>query len=121
MHDFMFDHVHVDPNEAAAIDDPQWVRDNIRLITVGIDIGSATSHVVFSREHLRRATSAQSSRFITVRRDILWQSPILLTPYKDATRIDSELLGQFVAGCYDAAGTEPDQIDSGAVILTGLA
>src|SRR5437762_5916963 len=101
MHDFMFDHVHVDPNEAAALDDPQWARDNIRLITVGIDIGSATSHVVFSREHLRRAASGHSSRFATMRRDILWQSPILLTPYRDEIRIDIQLLGRFIAGCYD--------------------
>src|SRR5580700_1826045 len=118
MHDLEFNHLHVDPDE---IDETAWAADNVELTTVGIDIGSSTSHLMFARVHLQRLTTALSSRFVVVHRKVLWQSPILLTPYLPDYTIDIDELGGFIGGSYAYAGIEPADIDSGAVILTGEA
>ena len=76
---------------------------------------------MFARVHLQRLATALSSRFVVVGRKILWQSPILLTPYLPDYTIDVDELAGFIGGCYAYAGIERDEIDSGAVILTGEA
>src|SRR5580693_4932583 len=118
MHDLEFNHLHVDPDE---IDETAWAADNVELTTVGIDIGSSTSHLMFARVHLQRLSTALSSRFVVVERKILWQSPILLTPYRGDYTIDVDDLAGFIGGCYAYAGIEREKVDSGAVILTGEA
>src|SRR5712671_557064 len=119
MHDLEFDHLHVEPGDE--INEVAWTTDNVELTTVGIDIGSSTSHLMFARVHLQRLTTALSSRFVVVNRKVLWQSPILLTPYLPDYTIDVDELAGFIGGCYAYAGIQPAAIDSGAVILTGEA
>src|SRR5438876_8637328 len=120
MHDLEFEHLHVDPGEGV-VNEVAWAADNVELMTVGIDIGSSTSHLMFARVHLQRLSAALSSRFVVVERKILWQSPILLTPYRPDYTIDVDELAGFIGGCYAYAGIEREQVDSGAVILTGEA
>src|SRR5438309_3513581 len=118
MHELEFEHLHVDPEE---VNEVAWSADNVELTTVGIDIGSSTSHMMFARVHLQRLGTALSSRFVVVDRRVVWQSPILLTPYLPDFTIDIDELAGFIGGCYPYAGVEPSDIDSGAVILTGEA
>jgi ethanolamine utilization protein EutA len=92
-------------------------EDRIVLTSVGVDIGSSTSHLLFSRLELER----QDGRYVTVKRDVLYQSDILLTPYRGATTIDGTALGLFIDRQYQAAGLSRDQVDTGALILTGVA
>jgi ethanolamine utilization protein EutA len=120
MHDLEFDHLHVSADDAA-VNEVAWAADNVELTTVGIDIGSSTSHLMFARVHLQRLSTALSSRFVAVERKILWQSPILLTPYRGDYTIDVDELAGFIGGCYAYAGIEREKVDSGAVILTGEA
>ncbi|HEY1363108.1 MAG TPA: ethanolamine ammonia-lyase reactivating factor EutA [Xanthobacteraceae bacterium] len=120
MHDLEFEHLHVSP-EDAVLNEVAWAADNVELTTVGIDIGSSTSHLMFARVHLQRLSAALSSRFVVVERKILWQSPILLTPYRSDYTIDVDELAGFTGGCYAYAGIERESVDSGAVILTGEA
>ena len=98
-----------------------WKAENVELTTVGIDIGSSTSHLMFSRVHLQRKTQLLSSEFVVVGREVLWRSPILFTPFLPDFTIDAERLRAFVASAYAEAGVDPERIDSGAVILTGEA
>src|SRR5438128_4725087 len=119
MHDLEFDHMHVAPGDE--VNEVAWTADNVELTTVGIDIGSSTSHLMFAQVHLQRLGTALSSRFVVVNRRIVWQSPILLTPYLPDYTIDVDELAGFIGGCYQYAGVEPADIDSGAVILTGEA
>jgi ethanolamine utilization protein EutA len=122
MHDLEFEHVHVDDAaETREIREAIWAADNVELTTVGIDIGSSTSHLMFARVHLSRLATGLSSRFVVVERKILWQSPILLTPYLPDFTIDTAKLAAFIAQSYAAAGLERAKVDSGAVILTGEA
>jgi len=98
-----------------------WSLDNVVLTTVGIDVGSSTSHFMFGRVHLRREASTAASRFEVVARDVVWRSPVRLTPYRDDQSIDADELAGFVASGYREAGIAPADVDAGAVILTGEA
>ncbi len=98
-----------------------WNPDLMELTSVGIDIGSSTSHLMFSRLLLQRRSLELSSRFEVAEREILFRSPILLTPYQDKDTIDTDALAQFIASSYAEAGIESSQVDTGAVICTGEA
>jgi ethanolamine utilization protein EutA (predicted chaperonin) len=116
------DHDHDDFGpEGSPESNPLWVQDHVSLTSVGIDIGSAGTQLIFSRIHLRRLGEDLSSRYCVVSRDTLFQSPVELTPYRDQERIDDERLAAIIDGAYAKAGLHPDQIDSGVVILTGEA
>lgn len=122
MHDFTDPHYHELSGEikillATSI----WKMENVELTTVGIDIGSSTSHLMFAKVHLQRKTQQLSSQFIVVNREILWRSPVILTPFLPDQTIDTPRLKTFIDDAYRAAGLTPGQIDSGAVILTGEA
>ena len=121
LHELGFDHLHPTEEEKKKLSEIIWSADNIVLRTVGVDIGSSTSHLMFSRVHLQRLSEALSSRFVVVNREMLWRSPILLTPYSSGRTIDAERLGAFISDSYKEAGLTPEDIDSGAVILTGEA
>jgi ethanolamine utilization protein EutA len=92
-------------------------EDEIRLISIGVDIGSSTSHLVFSRLTLERL----DSRFVVAEREAFFESEIILTPYTTGEDIDALSLGAFLDRQYDRARILPDDIDTGALILTGLA
>ncbi|HSC95643.1 MAG TPA: ethanolamine ammonia-lyase reactivating factor EutA [Burkholderiales bacterium] len=98
-----------------------WLQDHVSLTSVGIDIGSAGTQLIFSRIHLRRLGEDLSSRYAVVSRETLLQSPVALTPYRDEERIDEKALADIIDDAYAQAGLHPDQIDSGVVILTGEA
>lgn len=113
---------HTDAQYEGPIEDhPLWQRDNVILNSVGIDIGSAGTQVLFSRVHLRRQAVDLSSRYLVVERTTLFESPVSLTPYESETRIDARALGGIVDDAYHAARLHPDDIDTGVVILTGEA
>ncbi|MEE9185678.1 MAG: ethanolamine ammonia-lyase reactivating factor EutA [Candidatus Binatia bacterium] len=116
------DHEHDDVDSMPLDEDhPMWRSERISLTSVGIDIGSSTSHLIFSRLVLRRQGIALSSRFVVVKREILYESPIMLTPYLDRTTIDTDKLDVFIQDAYRQARVTPNDIDTGALILTGEA
>jgi ethanolamine utilization protein EutA len=92
-------------------------EDELCVLSVGVDIGSSTSHLVFSRIVLERL----DSRYVVTERESFYQSDILLTPYSAAEEIDADALGAFIARQYKDAKIDPDEIDTGALILTGVA
>jgi ethanolamine utilization protein EutA (predicted chaperonin) len=114
------DHDHFDA-DGRLEDNPLWIQDHVSLASVGIDIGSSGTQVVFSRVNLRRMGEALSSRYFVVSRETLYQSPVSLTPYQSEERIDEAELGAIIDQAYDEAKLHPDDIDAGVVILTGEA
>src|ERR1700688_2419387 len=92
-------------------------EDEICVLSVGVDIGSSTSHLVFSRIVLERL----DSRYVVTERETFYQSDILLTPYSAEDAIDADALGAFFEKQYENAMVDPDEIDAGALILTGVA
>jgi ethanolamine utilization protein EutA len=92
-------------------------EDELCVLSVGVDIGSSTSHLVFSRIVLERL----DSRYVVTERESFYQSDILLTPYAGEDEIDAEALGAFIERQYKDGKVDPDEIDTGALILTGVA
>ena len=115
------DHDLDDDDGGAPENNPLWRQDNVALTTVGIDIGSSGTQVIFSRVHLRRFAEDLTSRYYVVTRETLFQSPVALTPYQNEERIDDAKLGAIIDDAYAAAGLAPSEIDTGVVILTGEA
>ena len=70
MHEIGFDHLHPPLEERKELARTIWSADNVELTTVGVDIGSSTSHLMFARVHLPRLSEALSSRFVVVNREI---------------------------------------------------
>ncbi|TMC68022.1 MAG: hypothetical protein E6J15_13840 [Chloroflexi bacterium] len=95
--------------------------DDVVLRTVGIDIGSTTSHAMFARLRLQRLADSLSSRYVVVERTVLHRSPIVLTPYAAGDLIDATALAADIATWYSSAGLTRADVDTGAVILTGTA
>lgn len=98
-----------------------WLSDNIELISVGIDIGSAGTQVIFSRLWLRRIGEDLSSRYVVVSREPIYLSPVTLTPYISDDRIDERQIGKIIDQAYHEARISPEDVDTGVVILTGEA
>ena len=92
-------------------------EDEIRLVSVGVDIGSSTSHLVFSRIVLERL----DSRYIVSEREVVYESEVMLTPYAADMTIDAVALGSFIDRQNAWAQVDPAAIDTGALILTGVA
>jgi ethanolamine utilization protein EutA len=92
-------------------------EDELCVLSVGVDIGSSTSHLVFSRIVLERL----DSRYVVTERESFFQSDILLTPYAAEDTIDADALGAFIERQYRDAKVDPDEVDAGALILTGVA
>ena len=114
------DHFDFDPDEPLD-QNPIWIQDHVTLVSVGIDIGSAGTQIIFSRINLRRYGEDLTSRYYVVSRETLYQSPVSLTPYQSEERIDDAALAAVIDHAYAAAGLAPADIDTGVVILTGEA
>jgi ethanolamine utilization protein EutA len=89
------------------------------LTSVGVDIGSSTSHVVFSQIVLEKNDNSRTEKFEIKERKILHSGPIHLTPFKDARNIDFEHLRDLLLKDYQDAGIAISEVDTGAVIITG--
>lgn len=123
MHDIDFDHEHAGLTEEdrAAMAKFIWSQESVELNTIGIDIGSSTSHLLFAKVTLQRQSQGLSSRFVVTNREVVWRSPIMLTPFVTDGTIDAHALDHFIHGAYKSAGMKRSDVDSGAVILTGEA
>src|SRR4029453_8682211 len=116
------DHDHFEFDDDGPIEqNPIWLQDHATPTSVGIDIGSAGTQVIFSRINLRRYGEDLTSRYYVVSRETLYQSPNALTPYQSEALIAEAGLGKIIDEAYEQANLHPDQIDTGAVILTGEA
>ena len=114
------DHDHFFETEGDG-DNALSAQDQVSLRSVGIDIGSSGTQVIFSRIKLRRLGEELSSRYFVVSRETLFLSPISLTPYKSEELIDEVELASIIDKAFADAGLHPDDIDTGVVILTGEA
>src|SRR5260370_1209258 len=86
------DHFEVDADERLE-ENPIWIQDHVTLVTVGVDIGSSGTQVIFSRINLRRYGEDLTSRYYGGSRETLFQAPVGLAPHSSGERIDDAALG----------------------------
>jgi ethanolamine utilization protein EutA len=96
------------------------MADSRDLLSVGVDVGTTTTQIVFSRLNLQDVSRpGQIPRINITDRKVIYQSPIVFTPLIDFETIDADKLNEIVRREYSAAGVDPSQVETGAVIITG--
>ena len=96
------------------------VGPHTHLTSVGIDIGSSTSHLMFSQLLIGYPSVLQRKPLVLERR-VIARSAILLTPFSGDWNIEAAPLRELIEATFAAAGLDRNDIDTGAVIITGEA
>jgi len=91
----------------------------IEILSVGVDVGSSTSHLVFSNLVLKRDERSVSRRFQIQERNVIYEGRIINTPFLDNKTIDIDKLTDFLKEEYKRAGIDRGDIQTGAVVVTG--
>jgi ethanolamine utilization protein EutA len=92
------------------------------LTSVGIDIGTTTTQLVFCQlqiENMAAAWTVPTVRIVDKR--IIYTSQIHFTPMVDDQTLNSEAIKAIITKEYETAGIRPHEVDTGAVIITGEA
>ena len=91
-----------------------------RLLSVGLDVGTTSTQMVVSELTVENQASAFSVPEMTIsRRKVLHESPVYFTPLVGQDLVDGQGIREIVEAEYRAAGITRDQVDTGAVIVTG--
>ena len=90
------------------------------ITSVGIDIGTSTTQLIFSRLTIENLASSYTvPRISIVDKEVIYRSNIYFTPLKSQQEIDVEAVRKIVKEEYEKAGMTPDMLQTGAVIITG--
>lgn len=90
------------------------------VLSVGIDVGTTTTQVVFSRLVLHDvARPGQVPRIQVDEKSVVHRGEVHLTPLTGPDEVDARALAELVSGEYARAGVSPGSIETGAVIVTG--
>lgn len=91
----------------------------LELLSIGIDVGTSTSHLVFSKLILVRDEDSPTQRFVIQERKVVYEGKIIPTPLLEDDTIDIDTLTAFFKEECRLAGIRPADIQTGAVIVTG--
>ena len=90
------------------------------LLSVGLDVGTTTTQMVASRLVVEnKASSFAVPQMQITDRHILYKGAVQFTPLLDKDHVDAAALAEMIAAEYEKAGITPQQVDTGAVIITG--
>ena len=90
------------------------------LKSVGLDIGTTSTQMVFSELTIEnKASSFAVPELEIAHRKILYRSPVHFTPLLDDRHMDAPALRRIVEAEYQKAGITRETVDTGAVIITG--
>ena len=95
------------------------MADTRSLLSVGIDVGTTTTQIIFSRLNLSDvARPGQIPRLSITERSVLYQSPIIFTPLADRETVDAARLNEIVRREYRAAGVDYVSLNVGMDLNT---
>ena len=91
-----------------------------RLCSVGLDVGTTTTQLIVSELTVQnRASGFAVPRMEITDRRILYKSPVHFTPLLDAAHVDGAAIRDIVTAEYEKAGITREEVDTGAIIITG--
>ena len=92
------------------------------VLSVGIDVGTTTTQVVFSALVLHDvARPGQVPRIQVDEKSVVYRGDVHITPLSAPDEVNADALADLVRREYAAAGVSPGSIETGAVIITGEA
>lgn len=92
------------------------------ILSVGIDIGTTTTQVIFSRLAMENVSAYFAvPRVEIVDKRVVYKSAIHFTPLLSQTALDGDGVRRIVEEEFRKAGFSPRDTDTGAVIITGEA
>ena len=90
------------------------------LVSVGIDVGTTTTQLVISQLTLVNVMpGSQVPKVEITHKCITYMGNVHFTPFEDRQHVDGAALRGIIAKEYEKAGVKPEQIDTGAIIITG--
>ena len=91
-----------------------------KLLSVGLDVGTTTTSMVLSQLWVENESSSFAVPKLQIAdRKILYRSPVCFTPLIGKDLVDGEGIRHLVEDFYRQAGITKEQVDTGAVIITG--
>ncbi len=91
-----------------------------KLLSVGLDVGTTTTQLIVSQFTVQnRASSFAVPEMEIAEREILYQSPVHFTPLTDESHVDGSAIRKIVEAEYEKAGIHRQDVDTGAIIITG--
>ena len=91
-----------------------------KLLSVGLDVGTTSTQMILSELAIEnRAGSFAVPEMEIAARKILYKSPVHFTPLLDESRVDAQALREIVDAEYENAGISKQDVDTGAIIITG--
>ena len=91
-----------------------------KLLSIGLDVGTTTTQLIVSELTVENKGNAFSvPEMVIGERKLLYQSPVTFTPLISGELVDGEKIAAWVEEQYQKAGIKKDQVDTGAVIITG--
>lgn len=90
------------------------------LLSLGLDVGTTTTQLILSRLQVQNLANAFSvPKMQITQREILYESPVYFTPLLDESHVDGAAIRRIVEAQYRSAGITREQVDTGAIIITG--
>ena len=90
------------------------------LLSVGLDVGTTSTQLVVSRLTVEnRASSFAVPDMDITERNVLYKSPVYFTPLLDERHVDGTGIREIVQAEYQNAGIRREDVDTGAIIITG--
>lgn len=91
-----------------------------KLLSIGLDVGTTTTQLIVSELLVENKGNAFSvPEMVIGERKLLYQSPVTFTPLISGELVDGEKIAAWVDKQYRFAGITKQQVDTGAVIITG--
>lgn len=90
------------------------------ILSAGIDIGTTTTQLIFSRLTVQNTGGfGRVPKFEISKKEIIYRSEIYFTPLISEWEIDGPAVKDIINKEYKKAGINPEEVETGAVIITG--
>ncbi len=91
-----------------------------KLLSVGLDVGTSTTQLIVSQLTIEnKASSFNVPQMEIAQREVLYKSAVHFTPLLNEALVDGGKIRQIVEQEYRLAGITRQQVDTGAIIITG--
>ena len=90
------------------------------LLSVGLDVGTTSTQLVVSQLLVENRASGFAVPEMEIRsREVLYRSPVYFTPLVEEKLVNGHEIRRIVEEEYQKAGISREQVDTGAIIITG--